>query len=174
MKKVILYMASSIDGFIASSDGSVDWLDTEADIGDEYAFDSFLQGVDTIIMGRKSYEQTVSFGGWAFGNQHTFVFSKSTLQAQTPNTTIVTDPSPDFINTLKEENGKDIWLFGGGTLNHYFLENDLIDEIMLFVQPVVLGTGIGLFGNKAVDVKKFTRKKVVEFASGFNLLWYKR
>ena len=148
MRKTVLYMASSIDGFVASSDGSVDWIDTDVDLGDEYSFEAFLQRVDTIIMGRKSYEQTLSFGKWPVQEHRTFVFSKSKQEAQTPNTEIVTALAPDFVQSLKEEDGKDIWLFGGGSINHFLLENDLIDEIMLFVQPVVLGHGIGIFGNQ--------------------------
>jgi len=174
VRKIILYAASSLDGFIASGDGSVDWIDTKADLGAEYNFTSFLQKVDTIIMGRKSYEQAVSFGVWPYDNHHTFVFSTSKLKPQTASTTIITNPQPDFIEKLKKENGKDIWLFGGGQTNSFFLENDFIDEIMLFIQPIAIGTGIGLFGNKAGTLKKFDRKKSCELGNGFTLLWYQR
>ena len=174
MRKIVLYIAASSDGFIASSDGSVDWINTNVDLGDEYNFESFLRRVDTILMGRKSYEQALSFGEWPYQNHHTLVFSKSNLEPQTPNSTIVTNPTPDFIKRLKEEDGKDIWLFGGGSLNNFFLDNDLIDEIMLFVQPVALGAGIGIFGNKAVELKKFNRKESRELGNGFTLLWYQK
>ncbi len=125
-------------------------------------------------MGRKSYEQTLSFGEWNFKNHHTYVFTRSKCESKSPNTTIVTNPSIEFIKSLMNEDGRDIWLFGGGDLNHFFLENDLIDEIMLFVQPVALGSGIGIFGNKPVELKTFKRKKSCELDKGFTLLWYQR
>jgi len=175
MKKVVLYMATSIDGYVASNDGGVDWLETEVDLGnDDYAFESFKGRVDTILMGRKSYEQTLTFGDWAFGNHNTYVFSKSAFEPSSPNTKVVTDLSVDFVNQLKSEEGKDIWLFGGGNLNHFFLENELIDEIMLFIQPVALGSGIALFGDMPADVKKFRKKETADLGGGFTLLWYQK
>lgn len=175
MRKIILYMATSIDGYVASDDGGVDWLETDVDLGDdEIAFESFMNRIDTILMGRKSYVQNLTFGDWAFGKHQTIVFSSSAFKPSTPNTVVVTDPSVDFVNNLKKREGKDIWLFGGGNLNHFFLENDLIDDIMLFVQPVALGSGIGIFGHKPVDLKKFSRKETRELGGGFTLLWYQR
>jgi len=175
LKKIILYMASSVDGYIACPDGSVDWIDNNADLGNtDYNFDSFLVSVDTIIMGRKSYEQALSFGEWPWVNHRILVFSKSGFAPQTPNTEVIDQPDIEFFKMLKAEEGKNIWLFGGGSLNHYFLENDLIDEIMLFVQPVVLGDGIGIFGNKSINPKKLSRLESKELGDGFTLLRYQR
>lgn len=170
MRKIILYIASSIDGYIARVNGDVDWIDTDVDLGDEYSFVSFLKIIDTIFMGRKSYEQALSFGKWPYPEHQVYVFSKSNVKSQTPNTTIVKDFNLVY-EVLKAE-GKDIWLFGGGDLNHFFLQQDLIDEIMLFIQPIVLGNGIGLFGNKASDLKKFKTKQLAALGSGFSLLMY--
>ncbi len=167
-------MAVSIDGFIASKDGGVDWLDTETDIGKEFSFETFLQSVDTIFMGRKSYDQLLTFGPWPHQNHKTFVCSKENLLPKTPNTFAVSDDIPEFVRKLKQEGGKNLWLFGEGALNHFFLEHDLIDEMMLFVQPTVLGDGIGIFGNRAVHPKTFKRKSARELGGGFTLLWFQK
>ena len=165
-------MASSIDGFIASFDGRVDWIDTKIELEKEYKLETFLNHVDTIFMGRKSYEQAVSFGEWPWLNHRVFVFSKIGLRPKTPHTEIILNPNPDFVSNLKMGGGKNIWLFGGGILNHYFLEKNLIDEMMLFVQPVILGKGVGIFGNKLVDPKKWIRIESKELRGGFTLLHY--
>lgn len=173
MRKVILYMATSIDGFVASPDGSVDWLLTDVEIGSEHGFESFVKTVDTLLMGRTTYEQTVSFGDWPFSDHQIVVYSNKTFEPSTPNTTVQTF-DPKFIQNLKQEEGKDLWLFGGGALNHTFLEHDLIDEMMIFTQSTVLGLGIGIFGNRPINPKHFKRKAVGALGGGFTLLHYER
>ena len=103
-------MASSIDGFVARSNGSVDWIDTEVDLGDDYSSKSFLQRVDSIIMGRKSYEQVVSFGQWPYPNHHTLVFSKSRIEPKTPNITIGVCSRNGKYRTLSPGGGIEVML----------------------------------------------------------------
>lgn len=172
MRKVILYMATSLDGFIARADGSVDWIDTETELEEEFRFETFLASVDTLLMGRKSYEQAVSFGEWPWANHRVLVFSQRGLTPETPNTEVVRDFDPGFIRELKHDRGKDIWLFGGGALNHTFLMHDLIDELMLFVQPIAVSSGIGIFGGASAPPKAFSLKKAQPLAGGFTLLHY--
>lgn len=175
MRKTILYMATSIDGFIAQNDGSVAWLETDPNIDlGEHNFETFMSRVDAILMGRTSYNQTLSFGDWAFGMHETYVFAANDFVTTTQNTTVVTRDCADFVGMLKRQKGKDIWCFGGGTLNHFLLENDLIDEMMIFVQPVVLGAGISLFGNKPLPIKQFDRAQVSALGGGFTMLHYSR
>ena len=173
MRRIILYLATSIDGYIARRDGSVDWLSTEADLG-EYSFTGFLARTDTIIMGRTSYEQTLTFGDWAFASHRTCVLTSRSFQPSTPATEGISDDQAGFIRRLKEEPGKDIWCFGGGRLNAFLLQEDLIDELMIFIQPVTLGDGIGLFGNATMPVRRFRRREVVPLGDGFTLLWFER
>ena len=99
------------------------------------------------------------------------MYSNQIFQPVTPNTSVQTF-DPIQIQKLKNENGKDLWLFGGGALNHTFLEHDLIDEMMVFVQPTVLGNGTGLFGNQSVAPKHFKRKAVHTLGGGFTLLHF--
>jgi dihydrofolate reductase len=174
VKKVILYIASSLDGYIAKTDGSVDWLDHNVELG-EYKIDSFLTGVDSILIGRKTYVQSLGFGDWYFKNQDTYVFSKSGVAINSPRTQLVDGDLIAFVKNLKSTPGKDIWLLGGGEINRQLLEHDLIEEIMLFIQPTCLGAGIRLFGDRALDeFKHFMLEKTVPFANSSILLHYKR
>lgn len=174
MRKIILYIASSLDGYIAKEDGSVSWLDHEADFG-EYKIDSFLEGIDSILIGRKTYVQSLGFGDWYFKNQDTYVFSRTGVAIESPRTRLVDGSPIAFINDLKSRDGKNIWLLGGGELNRQLLEHDLIDEIMLFVQPTCLGHGIGIFGERALsELRHFKLNRTASFPNGSVLLHYHR
>jgi len=141
MRKVIYYAAVSLDGYIARPDGSVDWLyDAE-----DYDTESFFDSIDTIIQGRKTYEQALTFGEWPFGNKESFIFSKTKAGEVSQHGLFVDQDIPVFINQMRSVPGKDIWLIGGGELAGAFLDACCIDTLWLFVHPVLLGEGIPLF-----------------------------
>ncbi|MCD8488122.1 MAG: dihydrofolate reductase family protein [Desertifilum sp.] len=139
MRKVILYMASSLDGYIARTSGEVDWLFTD----DDYGYSEFFATVDTVLMGRLTYEQVLSFGDYPYTGTQGFVFSK-TPQSNSSNLVefINRDPAA-FIGELKQQPGKSIWLVGGAGLIQSCFEQ--IDEFILSIHPIILGEGILLF-----------------------------
>ena len=141
MRKVILYIASSLDGFIARSDGSVDWLFTDGDCG--YA--SFYKSIDTVVMGRKTYEQALTFEDHPFKGKATYVFSRTKPGATDKHMRYVSGDVGEWVRGRRETPGKETWLVGGGELVQTFLAKNLVDEIMLFVHPILLGSGIPLF-----------------------------
>lgn len=165
MKKIILYIAVSMDGFIAKKDGSVAWLDIPDHDNNDYGYSSFYEGIDTTLMGNKTYEQVLGFGvDFPYPTKKNYVFSRS----EHPDTEYVSFVQGDiltFIEQLKQEKGKDIWLVGGGQLNSLFLKHHLIDEIIISVMPVVLGTGLTLFGDMEMEMS-FDLKEVQSFKSG--------
>ena len=149
MRKVIYYLAASLDGFIARNDGSVDWLkmeDTE-EAGDE--FREFAASVDAVLYGRKTWEKGLELdaSGDSFKGFQNYVFSRTSRQSEIPNVTFVGDDPVVFVKKLKEAEGKNIWLMGGGELAAVLLDAGLIDEIILNIQPVILGKGIPMFNN---------------------------
>lgn len=150
MKKLILYIAASMDGFIATKHGVLDWLDHEVELGDLH-WDHFMRQIDTVLLGRKTYEQILSFGQWPYHQQQTVVFAHAHPSVQTPNTRHCANDPCEEVRSLKREEGKNIWLVGGGAFNHTLMKAGLIDEIQLFLQPVALGDGIGLFGNQTLS-----------------------
>lgn len=147
MSKIILYIATSTDGFIADKEGGVDWLphpEEDQDL-EMVGYNKLMQRIDIIIMGSQSYKQIIGFGDWAWTDKQTYVFSKQALEAPLPCISITNSSPSQFIKNLREggEN-KDIWLLGGANLAKSFAENGLIDEIILTIVPLSLGDGIPL------------------------------
>lgn len=148
MSKVVLYIASSIDGYIAGPKGELDWLNAiEAPKEGDYGYSDLLNRTNVIIMGRKSYDMIIGFGiDWPYPEHKSYVITTdSKYTSSTPNTEIISTNVNEFITQLKLNNDKDIWLMGGGKLISHFLMENLLDEMILTSVPVMLGNGISLF-----------------------------
>ncbi|MCB9282828.1 MAG: dihydrofolate reductase [Lewinellaceae bacterium] len=164
MRKVSLYIAMSLDGYIATEDGSVDWLFSAED--EDYGYYDFLAQIDTVLMGAKSYEFILNHGGeYPYPDQVNYVFTRNTHRPADPNVEFVTEEIPAFVERLKNQPGKTIWLVGGGQINAQLLQAGLIDEIILFIQPTVLGSGIPLFAGK-VEMTSFALQSSKAYKSG--------
>jgi len=151
MPKSLLFIASTLDGFIARSDGSLDWLNNYPDIDKyDYGYLEFIKGVDTLFMGRKTYEEVLSFGvDWPYAGCQTYVVtSAEDYKCSTPDTIPLNDISKENLRTLVQSAKKDSWVVGGGTLISHFLQNGLIDEMTISIVPIILGSGIPLFPNQ--------------------------
>lgn len=146
MRKVKLYTASSIDGFIARSDGSIDWLDAIPNPDKlDYGYVDFYNSVDVTLMGNTTYKKILGFDfEFPYHNTKNYVFSR-TEKGTNEHVTFVSKKAGAFVKKLKKERGKDIWLIGGGELNTALLKEGLVDELIITFIPVVLGSGIPLF-----------------------------
>ncbi|MDW7695619.1 dihydrofolate reductase family protein [Flammeovirgaceae bacterium SG7u.111] len=154
MKKVKLYIATSLDGYIARPDGKLDWLDAVPNPDKlDYGYFAFYDSVDTVIMGRKTYEEVLGFGvPWPYPDSKSYVLTKSGKgEAKTENTEIYAGDIKELVDKLNAEGGKDVWLVGGGELVTAFLNLDLIDEMIISIAPTIIGEGIPLFPNKPKD-----------------------
>ncbi|MDH3493833.1 MAG: dihydrofolate reductase family protein [Acidobacteriota bacterium] len=162
-RKLIYFLAASLDGYIARIDGSVDWLKTDdlEEAGDELK--EFAASVDTVLFGRKTWEKGLELdpSGAGFAGYENYVFSRTARESDIPNVIFVNSDPAGFVRQLKEEEGKNIWLMGGGELAAALLDDGLIDEIVVSIQPVILGKGIPMFDNpdefvafESADVKK--------------------
>ena len=143
-RKIILYIATSTDGFIARPDGSVDWLDRPRPKGN-YGMGAFYRSIDTCVLGRKTYELSVSFGmrdGYA--GKKNYVFSRTLKKAASPKGIIVNEGVAGFAERLHAEKGKHIWLVGGSELVAAFLDSEQVDEFIIHVIPTMIGEGIPL------------------------------
>ncbi len=142
-----LYMAISLDGFVASRDGSARWLEPY----DAYqvGFGEFLESIGSIVMGRKSYEQMLGFGPWPYAGKRTVVMTRIALRPATPDTEVSAEPVETLADRLANETtrGGDVWVFGGGEVARSFLAARRLDTLELCVVPVLVGDGIGLFGS---------------------------
>lgn len=141
MRQVILNLAVSLDGYIDGPQGEYDWCFTDQD----YGMTNFFNRIDTVFMGRKSYQLTETMGeASGLPAMKTYVFS-NTLTKVKNDVNLISGDIGRAITKIKAEPGKDIWLFGGGSLIASFLELRLIDEISLAVHPLLLGGGTPLF-----------------------------
>jgi dihydrofolate reductase len=140
--KIILYIASSLDGYIARENGDVDWLPTNTDSG----YVDFYKSIDTVIMGKTTYDQILTFGTYPYTGKRSLVFTR--------NDSLTKDENVEFVSNVKEitrelvsSSEGNIWLVGGSELFSVFLQHKLVDEIILSIIPTVLGKGISLFQN---------------------------
>lgn len=147
MRKVILYIAASLDGKIARADGSVDWLEEiKPPEGEDFGYGALMKRIDTTLMGRKTCQQVLSFDvPFPYRGLKNFVFSSKQNLPEHEEIIYIREEPAGYVEKLKQQPGKDIWLIGGGQLNAVLLNAGLIDEIQLFVMPLVLGAGIPLF-----------------------------
>ncbi len=173
MRKIILFSAVSIDGFIAKRDGNIDWLfnfdkaNQRRQKESQKIFLDFYKTIDTTFIGNNTYKHMVKNGNQTpFGDKENFVFTKSKSK-DSRNATYVNENLIEFIETQKKIIKQDIWLVGGGILNSFFLQKTLIDIIILDIIPIVLGNGIKLFENcSEIMPKRFYLNKTKKSSSG--------
>ena len=147
MRTVTYGAACSLDGFIAGSGGEIDWLHHSHDV-DEIMRD-YWKSVDTILMGRKTWDQAVRMGGG--GNMggtskiRTYVFSRTLASIDAKGVELVRTDAGDFVRDLKNRSGKGICLMGGGDFARSLFEANVVDEVGMNVHPVLLGAGVPMF-----------------------------
>lgn len=147
MNKIILYIATSLDGFIADINGGVDWPPHPKDDAELEAvgYKDLMKRIDTIVMGSRSYKQILGFGDWGWPDKQTYVFTSKKLENDKPYISITHDSPPQFMAKLKARKSyKDIWLLGGAELAKSFAQEGLINEVILIIVPQTLGEGIPL------------------------------
>ena len=165
MRKLILGVAVSLDGYIEGPHGEYDWCFTDQD----YGMSEFMNQIDAIFYGRKSFEVA---GGNIYPDKHAYLFSK-TLTRTPAGTTLVSGDVIEQVLTIKNQEGKDIWLFGGAMLTTALLNADLIDELWLSVHPILLGSGKLMFQN-IENRKMFILKDTKTYESGLVSLRYSK
>jgi dihydrofolate reductase len=155
MSRIKLYIACSLDGYIAREDGSIDWL-TEYENSPEtdYGYSEFYGSIGTVLMGRKTYEQVLGFGNWPYGEKKAYVFTRQNEPlSREKNVEFVSGDIGEFARRLKENTEEDIWLVGGSQLIKVFLEENLVEDMIVFVVPIILGSGIPLFDRIGKEIR---------------------
>lgn len=161
-RKVVLYIAASLDGYIATEEDSLQWLfDVEGE-GDN-GYSEFYETIDTILIGRRTYDWVMEAekGKFPYENKQCYVFSK-TMSGKQDNVEFINEDVITFTNRIKELKGNNIWVVGGGDLLHSFIKENLVDEFIITIAPTILGKGIPLF--KDVDFEtKLTLKSIKKY-----------
>ncbi|MBO0995999.1 dihydrofolate reductase family protein [Bacillus sp. SD088] len=147
-RKVVLFIAVSLDGYIATKEESLEWLFKVEGEGDN-GISEFLNTIDTILMGKTTYDWIMEHEGdnsWPYADKDCYVFTRSSI-ANTQQVKFISPNIPDFVNELKKQAGKNIWMVGGGELLSSFLKENAVDEFIITVAPTLIGSGIPLFKN---------------------------
>jgi dihydrofolate reductase len=144
---VIYYVAASLDGCIAISDGGLEWLAPFEGKGEDYGYDAFYDSVDAVLLGSRTYEKSQSFGAWPFPGKPSWVFSRRGIAAEQGDIVITSDSPAQVMAELDQRGVQRAWLVGGGALAGSFRQHRLITEYIVSVIPVILGEGIPLFAS---------------------------
>ena len=165
-----VYVATSLDGFIAREDGSIDWLSSVERAGEDYGYQLFYDTVDTIIVGRKTYETALGFGAWPYAGKRCVVLTKQVLRP-VHNEEFHSGPAALLVARLASEGARRAYVDGGSVVQQ-FLSLGLINDLTLSIIPVLLGQGSRLFGETTADLP-LQLSSSRAFASGLVQLEYR-
>jgi dihydrofolate reductase len=171
MRKIVLGLGISLDGYIARPDGAVDFLFMPKD----YSMTPFFATVDTAIMGRKTLDAALRMGSGSFSgsSMKTYVFSYSKPAGERDGLVFTNQSPATLVRQLRKRRGKNIWLMGGGELAREFLKADLVDELYLGIVPVLIGEGIPLFPS-GFPQRNFSLVENKTYSRGLIALKYQR
>ncbi|WP_205500384.1 dihydrofolate reductase family protein [Rufibacter psychrotolerans] len=175
MRKVVLYIAMSLDGYIATEDDNIDFLSLVERPGEDYGYRAFQQTVDTLIWGRRTYEKVLSFGMPEFPHKDKKCYVLSTTRTgHDENVEFYGGDLKDLISALRQQPGKDIYCDGGGEVVYSLLKERLIDKLIISVIPHLLGSGIRLFKDGRPEQHLTLTQSLTFPASGLVQLWFDR
>lgn len=172
-RKVVLYIAMSLDGYIATKDNSIDFLSLVEQEGEDYGYHDFLNSVDTVMIGRKTFDKVISMG---FEYPHTdkavYILTR-TEKSSIGTFQYYTGELKQLVSNLKSQSGKNIYCDGGAEIANQLMSEDLVDEFIISVIPILLGDGIKLFkdGRPEQQLELLSTK---QFDKGLTQLHYKR
>ena len=166
-----VYIAVSVDGFVATADGSVDWLEPFQD-EEGYGYDRFFEQIDAIVIGRKTFDQVLSFGPWPYEGKETYVLTSRPIDSPPPQTVAWRDGAAMLAEHLRSKSLRgDVWLLGGPKCIDAFRELGAVDQYEVYVMPVLLGAGLALFAEGGATPLRLVDSHV--YADGVVKLTYR-
>jgi len=172
-RKVVLYISMSLDGYIATKNNSLEFLSIVEKEGEDYGYNKFIESVDTVIIGRKTYEKVIAMGfEYPHTNKNVYIITR-TERPSIGNFTFFTGDLTQLVNSLKLQSGKNIYCDGGAEIANQLMQNNLVDEYIISVIPILLGDGIKLFQEGRPE-QKIQLVSVDQFDKGLTQLHYKR
>lgn len=176
MRNVVLFIAMSLDGYIADAGSGVDWLHGQGDDSENIdTYSDFVQDIDTILMGWNTYHQVtteLSPDAWVYEDFTTYVLTHRSCNSS-ENIRFTDEDPVSLLQKLKAEEGKDIWICGGANLVQQLMAADMIDRYHLSVMPTILGNGIRLFGETPAE-QKLTLVKTQTYNGIVELIYERR
>jgi dihydrofolate reductase len=152
-KKVILYISMSLDGYIATKDNSLEFLSIVEEEGEDYGYNDFVKSVDTILIGRKTYEKVLAMGyAYPHIDKDVYILTR-TAKPSLGNFKFYTGDLIQLVNKLKSQEGKNIYCDGGAEIANELMKNNLVDEFIISIIPILLGDGIKLFKDSRPELE---------------------
>ena len=172
MRKVILYIAVSVDGYIAKPNDDLSFLSIVEKEGEDYGYNDFIKKIDTVIMGRKTYDWVMNqVTDFPHADKETYIVTRQN-KAPIGNINFYNDDINDLINKLKQQKAKNIFVDGGAEIVNLFIKDNLIDEYIISIIPILLGDGIKLF-NKGFQQQNLQLISSKQYEKGLVQLHYK-
>ena len=174
MRKVILYIATSLDGFIAKPNDELDFLSVVEQEGEDYGYSDFVKTVDAVIIGRKTYDKIISMGfGFPHADKDTYIITRTTSRDIGGFVKFYNGDLKSLVSRLKSESGKNIFCDGGAEIVNELLKDDLIDEFIISIIPIFVGNGKKLFNDERPE-HKLELVSTKQFDKGLIQLHYRR
>lgn len=172
-RKVVLYIAMSLDGFIARENGDIDWLSIVEAPNQDYGYAEFIKDIDTVILGRKTYDKVLTFGiEFPHQDKQCYVITRHS-KPSTENLIFYNGSLEELVTQLKSKKGKDIFVDGGAEIVNEMMKRDLIDEYMISIIPIFIGSGIPLFKPNRPEIR-LKLLQSLRFNTGLVQLHYER
>ena len=173
MGMVVLYIAATVDGYIASKDGSIDWLHPFEQSGEDYGYAAFYARLGAVVVGGNTYRQALGFAQWPYPGMPTYVITSQAIpHPPDPSVRAYAGDVSILVAQIRQETGKDIWLVGGGQVITQFANRQLIDRYIISIIPIILGGGIPLFHDIAAPAT-LTLASSTSYPSGIVQLDYR-
>lgn len=172
-RKVVLYIAMSLDGYIAKSNDDLSFLSIVEQEGQDYGYEEFIKSVDAVIVGRKTYDKVISMGfGFPHADKDAYIITR-TPRPSVGSVKFYTGDLKTLIEKLKSENGKNIFCDGGAEIVNELLKQDLFDELIISIIPILVSDGTKLFNDDRPE-QKLDLVSAKSFEKGLTQLHYKR
>jgi dihydrofolate reductase len=170
-RKLFIYIATSLDGYIAQPNDDLSFLSIVEKPGEDYGYAEFISGIDTVIIGRKTYDWVLKNYEFTHKDKQAFIITR-TPREPIGNTSFYTGDLKELVLKLKSEPGKDIFCDGGAEVIHELLKHDLVDEMIISIIPIMVGDGVKLFKDGRPE-KRMELVSVKQFDTGLVQLHYK-
>lgn len=172
-RKLILYISMSLDGYIATKENSLDFLSLVEQEGEDYGYNDFVKSVDAVIIGRKTYEKVIAMGyEYPHTDKDVYILTR-TEKSSIGTFKFYNGELSQLVGSLKSQEGKNIYCDGGAEIANELIKEDLVDEYIISVIPILLGDGIKLFKDGRPE-QKLELISTKQFNKGLTQLHYKR
>jgi dihydrofolate reductase len=172
--RIVYYVAASADGFIATPDGGIDWLTPFQESGEDYGYHRFFASVDAVVLGRRTFDQALTFGEWPYAEKPAWVLTSREISDLPPLTKATADSPRRIAEDLATAGFERAWLVGGGEVAGAFQRAGLIDEFAISVMPLLLGEGVPLFGTGGGVASPLRLQDSIRYPDGVMQQVYRR